>query len=232
MDHDGTDTDIGGIEKWLRLGEAVGLKREELLAQSRLLPGVRYAVDAYVNFCRTQPWIIAMASSLTELFAPSLMAKRIAAFEKHYPWVKEEGLRYFRGRLTQAPRDAEFALRLVVERCRSRELAGTGRGCFEIQMRIALGHAGCHALRVCFEPQKIKMTAIADTSKPRLADKARLKWDAVREKHLLLFPKACSCSTKPRMTCSRCATASARLQKLSKLSPRNMRPKPMRLPET
>jgi len=122
LDHDGTDADLGGIEKWLRLGEAVGLKRRELLAQERLLPGVRYAVDAYVTFCRSQPWIIAMASSLTELFAPALMSKRIAAFERHYPWVKEEGLRYFRGRLTQAPRDADFALRLVVERCQSREL--------------------------------------------------------------------------------------------------------------
>ena len=121
LDHDGTDADLGGIEKWLRLGEAVGLKRRELLAQERLLPGVRYAVDAYVAFCRTQPWIIAKASSLTELFAPALMSKRIAAFERHYPWVKEEGLRYFRGRLTQAPRDADFALRLVVERCQSRE---------------------------------------------------------------------------------------------------------------
>ena len=121
LDHDGTDADLGGIEKWLRLGEAVGLKRRELLAQERLLPGVRYAVDAYVTFCRTQLWIIAMASSLTELFAPALMSKRIAAFERHYPWVKEDGLRYFRGRLTQAPRDADFALRLVVERCQSRE---------------------------------------------------------------------------------------------------------------
>ena len=122
MDHDGTEDDIGGIEKWLRLGEAVGLTRGELLAQSHLLPGVRYAVDAYVNFCRTQPWLIAMASSLTELFAPVLMSRRIAAFVRHYPWVKEEGLRYFRGRLTQAPRDAEFALRLVVERCQNRDL--------------------------------------------------------------------------------------------------------------
>jgi pyrroloquinoline-quinone synthase len=121
-DHDGTDIDIGGIEKWLRLGEAVGLTREELLAQTRLLPGVRYAVDAYVTFCRTQPWLIAMASSLTELFAPALMAKRIAAFEQHYPWVKEEGLRYFRGRLTQAPRDTDFTLRLVLERCKDRRL--------------------------------------------------------------------------------------------------------------
>jgi pyrroloquinoline-quinone synthase len=77
-------------------------------------------VDAYVNFCRTKPWLEAMASSLTELFAPTLMATRIAAFEKHYPWVKPDGLRYFRGRLTQAPRDADFALRLVLERCVTR----------------------------------------------------------------------------------------------------------------
>ncbi len=121
LDHDGAQGDEGGIEKWLRLGEAVGLMREEMITQSKLLPGVRYAVDAYVNFCRTQPWIIAMASSLTELFAPTLMAKRITAFEKHYPWVKQDGLKYFRGRLTQAPRDTDFTLRLVIERSRTRE---------------------------------------------------------------------------------------------------------------
>jgi pyrroloquinoline-quinone synthase len=122
MEHDGTDVDIGGIEKWLRLGEAAGLMREELLAHTCLLPGVRYAVNAYVTFCRTQPWLIAMASSLTELFAPALMSKRIAAFEQHYPWVKAEGLRYFRGRLTQAPRDTDFTLRLVLDRCKDRGL--------------------------------------------------------------------------------------------------------------
>jgi len=121
LDHDGTPGDEGGIEKWLCLGEAVGLSREEMLAQRRLLPGVRYAVDAYVNFCRTRPWVEAIAATLTELFAPPLMAARIATFEKHYPWVKPDGLRYFRGRLTQAPRDADFALRLVLERCRARE---------------------------------------------------------------------------------------------------------------
>jgi pyrroloquinoline-quinone synthase len=120
LDHDGTQGDEGGIEKWLCLGEAVGLAREEMLAQSRLLPGVRYAVDAYVDFCRTKSWIEAMASSLTELFAPTLMARRIAAFEKHYPWVKPDGLRYFRGRLTQAPRDTGFTLQLVIDRCGAR----------------------------------------------------------------------------------------------------------------
>jgi pyrroloquinoline-quinone synthase len=120
LDHDGSQGDEGGIEKWLCLGEATGLSRDEMRAQTRLLPGVRYAVDAYVNFCRTRPWVEAMAASLTELFAPTLMAARIAAFEQHYPWVKPDGLRYFRGRLTQAPRDADFALRLVLERCHTR----------------------------------------------------------------------------------------------------------------
>jgi len=120
LDHDGARGDEGGIEKWLRLGEAVGLMRGEMLEQSRLLPGVKFAVDAYVTFCRTKPWLEAVASSLTELFAPTLMARRIAAFERHYPWVKASGLKYFRGRLTQAPRDSDFALRLVLERCRTR----------------------------------------------------------------------------------------------------------------
>jgi len=121
LDHDGGPGDEGGIEKWLRLGEAVGLHREELLTQSGLLPGVRYAVDAYVNFCRVKPWLEAVACSLTELFAPTLMARRLSAFERHYRWVKQDGLSYFRSRLTQAPQDADFALRLMLERCQTRE---------------------------------------------------------------------------------------------------------------
>jgi len=122
LDHDGTADEIGGIEKWLRLGEAAGLDEADLLAHTHLLPAVQYAVDAYVTFCRTQPWLIGMASSLTELFAPQLMSLRIAAFERFYPWIDESGLRYFRSRLTQAPRDTDFTLRLVVERCQTRDL--------------------------------------------------------------------------------------------------------------
>jgi pyrroloquinoline-quinone synthase len=122
LDHDGRQGGTGGIEKWLRLCESVGLAREEALSQARLLPGVRYAVDAYVHFCRNQHWVIAMASSLTELFAPTLMSERLAAFRRHYPWVKDTGLGYFRGRLSQAPRDADFALRLTLERCQCREM--------------------------------------------------------------------------------------------------------------
>jgi pyrroloquinoline-quinone synthase len=84
IDHDGTASGEGGIEAWLRLGEAVGLTREEVADGRHLVPGVRFAVDAYVTFARTKPWVEAVASSLTELFAPDLMAERLAAFERHY----------------------------------------------------------------------------------------------------------------------------------------------------
>jgi len=116
-DHDGTAPGTGGIEAWLRLGDACGLEQEKLLAGENVLPGVRFAVDAYVNFARTQPWPVAVASSLTELFAPDLMATRLAAFEKYYDWVKPWGFDYFRGRLTQARVDSAEGLKLTLTYC-------------------------------------------------------------------------------------------------------------------
>jgi pyrroloquinoline-quinone synthase len=121
IDHDGTAAGAGGIESWLRLGEALGVGRDELMSERRVLPAVRYAVDAYVHFARQKPWIEAVASSLTELFGPSAIRVRVAALEAHYPWIDPAGLEYFRDRLVQAPRDADYALRLVVERCLTRE---------------------------------------------------------------------------------------------------------------
>ena len=122
VDHDGTQDDEGGIGAWLRMGEACGLTRKALLAQSHVVPGVRYAVDAYVHFARSQPWPVAVASSLTELFAPDLMAKRLEAFQRFYKWIDPAGLEYFRRRLVQAPRDSGEALRLTLEHCATREL--------------------------------------------------------------------------------------------------------------
>jgi pyrroloquinoline-quinone synthase len=112
----------GGIEAWLRLGEACGLSRDELLDNRHLLPGVRFAVDAYVNFARTRPWPIAIASSLTELFAPDLITARLAAFEKFYRWIDPCGLDYFRRRVTQAQRDSNEALAITLEYCNTPEL--------------------------------------------------------------------------------------------------------------
>src|SRR5208282_5097382 len=93
-DHDGLTDDEGGIGAWLRLGQACGLSRDLLLSGRSVLPGVRFAVDAYVHFARSHPWPIAVASSLTELFAPDLMAQRLEAFRRHYRWVKPRGLDY------------------------------------------------------------------------------------------------------------------------------------------
>jgi pyrroloquinoline-quinone synthase len=112
----------GGTEAWLRLGGACGISCDELLDNRHLLPGVRFAVDAYVNFARNQPWPIAIASSLTELFAPDLMATRLAAFEKFYRWIDPRGLDYFRRRVTQARRDSDEALTITLEYCNTPEL--------------------------------------------------------------------------------------------------------------
>jgi pyrroloquinoline-quinone synthase len=120
LDHDGTPQEPGGTEAWLRLAEAVGLDRDDVVSERRVLPAVRFAVDAYVNFCRQRPWIEAVAASLTELFGPSAIRVRLAALEEHYPWIDPAGLEYFRNRLHQAPRDADYALDLVVRHCRTR----------------------------------------------------------------------------------------------------------------
>lgn len=124
-DHDGeaavTESPNGGLEAWLLLGEAAGIPRATMQDERRVLPGVRFACEAYLNFCRQRPWIEAVAASLTELFAPDLMAARLAAFERFYPWVEARGLRYFRNRLVQAPRDSGEALEYVTRRCVSVE---------------------------------------------------------------------------------------------------------------
>jgi pyrroloquinoline-quinone synthase len=122
VDHDGTAPGTGGIEMWIRLGIALGVPREEMEDERHVLPGVRFAAEAYVTFCRTRPWIDAVASSLTELFAPDLMRQRIAAFAEHYPWVDRAGLEYFRTRLDQAPRDSRHGLVLVQTYCTTVDL--------------------------------------------------------------------------------------------------------------
>lgn len=120
--HDGHDEAEGGLEAWLSLGEAAGLEREALLENRDLLPGVRFAVDAYVNFVRDKPWFEGVASSLTELSSKQIMSVRTVAFEKHYRWLDSEGLRYFRNRLSQAPKEAEHALAIVERHAETEEL--------------------------------------------------------------------------------------------------------------
>ena len=119
-DHDGDGVHLGGIEKWLRLVEATGLPREMAIAGHGILPATRFAVQAYVDFVATRSHLEAVASSLTELFSGKLIALRMDALRKHYPWLSG-GLDYFTARLTQAPEDSDFALDWVVKHAQTRE---------------------------------------------------------------------------------------------------------------
>lgn len=119
-DHDGKSGQEGGIERWLQLAEATGLRREIVIKGEGVLPGVRFAVDAYVHLVRERSFLEAVASSLTELFAGSLITLRLDALRRHYPWLAD-GLGYFETRLTQAPADADFALRWVQREARTPE---------------------------------------------------------------------------------------------------------------
>ncbi|MBV8054608.1 MAG: pyrroloquinoline-quinone synthase PqqC [Deltaproteobacteria bacterium] len=122
LDQDGSGGEAGGLEAWIRLGEACGISRTELTSLQMVLPAVRFAVDAYVNFARTHPWQEAACSSLTELFAPQAHNDRLATWPQHYKWIKPEGLEYFRSRLSQARRDVEYALEITLDYFITREL--------------------------------------------------------------------------------------------------------------
>jgi pyrroloquinoline-quinone synthase len=119
IDHDGAPGVEGGLALWLRLAESVGLDAYEVAGLGRVLPGVRFACDAYVSLVRDSSLVEAVASSLTECFAPDLMSRRIAAWEKHYPWVGRTALDYFRSRVPRANGDAGEALTFVVENAHS-----------------------------------------------------------------------------------------------------------------
>jgi len=121
IDHDGAAGGEGGIDRWLMLAEGVGLDRDYVRSLQGVLPATRFAVDAYVRFVRDHSLLEAVASSLTELFAPDLHKTRIAALLENYDFANERTLAYFRTRLTQAPRDVEFGLAYVLREARSRD---------------------------------------------------------------------------------------------------------------
>lgn len=120
-DHDGQREGEGGLELWLRLAEAVGLGRGPVERFEMVLPGARRACDAYVEFVTGHDLLESVASSLTELFAGFIMHTRIAAFEKHYDWVKPGGLDYFQSRTVQAPKDSRYGLAYVKEHATTAE---------------------------------------------------------------------------------------------------------------
>jgi pyrroloquinoline-quinone synthase len=120
-DHDGIDADSGGIERWLRLTDGLKLGRAYVISQEGALPATKFAVEAYVRFVYERPTLEAIASSLTELFAPAIHAERIAGMLEHYDFISDDLVAYFRKRLDQAPRDCRFALAYVQEHARTSE---------------------------------------------------------------------------------------------------------------
>lgn len=119
-DHDGKAEGEGGLAQWIRLAHGVGLNLDDVKSLKNVLPGVRFACDAYVQLVRERPLVEAVASSLTEFFSPDIMARRIVAWEQHYPWVEAETLAYFRGRVTRAKEDSYEAIDYVIANAKTR----------------------------------------------------------------------------------------------------------------
>jgi pyrroloquinoline-quinone synthase len=121
VDHDGDQPGTGGIARWLKLAEGVGLDRAYVESTQGILPGTRFAVDAYVAFVRERSVLEAVASSLTEMFSPTIIGERVSGMLRHYDFITQDTLAYFTPRLTQAPRDVDFALAYVTEHAQTRE---------------------------------------------------------------------------------------------------------------
>jgi len=173
-DHDGESAGTGGLELWLRLAEAVGLERSEVEGLRNVLPGVRRACDAYVEFVQAHDLLVSVASSLTELAAGDLMRARSEAWRRHYPWVEPEGLRYFEARTQQAPADAREGLAFV--------LAEADR--LEDQERcVAALERKCEILWSLLDAIE------AAHGRPRLTRHAKLRVDAADDRALVVLPE-------------------------------------------
>ena len=120
LDHDGYEDEPGGIERWLVLTDGLGLDREFVVSKRGALPATRFAVEAYVRFVAIEPLTVAVASSLTELFAPKIHRERISGMLENYDFIGDDVMAYFKRRLSQAPRDADFALDYIKTHARTR----------------------------------------------------------------------------------------------------------------
>jgi pyrroloquinoline-quinone synthase len=120
LDHDGHGNEAGGIERWLILTDGLGLSRDYVVSRRGALAATKFAVEAYVRFVVEQPLVVAVASSLTELFAPSIHRERISGMLENYDFIDDNVMAYFKRRLSQAPRDSDFALNFIKMHASSR----------------------------------------------------------------------------------------------------------------
>src|SRR5215472_17795860 len=151
LDHDGFGEDAGGIEAWIRLGEAVGFARAEIASLEHVVPGVRFAVDAYVNFARTRPWQETVCASLSELFAPKIHEQRLAGWPQHYPWIDPAGLAYFRDRLSAARRDVAHGLAFTLDHFDTRSLQD--RALEIVRFKLDILWSMLDAIQIAYPPE-------------------------------------------------------------------------------
>ena len=199
-DHDGVGEEQGGIDRWLILTDGLGLDRDYVISQEGALPATKFAVEAYVRFVREKPLVEAVASSLTELFAPSLHKRRIAGMLANYSFIDEKVVAYFRRRLDQAPKDAQFALDYVKRNARTVEEQRGALAALEVQDRCIVGAARRPASRLCRrrDPSRglqaglkamDEAKEIHAQSRPHLPRGVRLKRDEARGRWTLLAPE-------------------------------------------
>ncbi len=136
IDHDGEREGDGGIERWLRLTDGLGLPRDYVTSTRGVLPATRFAVEAYVHFVRERSLLEAIASSLTEMFSPTIISERVTGMLANYSFISKDTLSYFDKRLSQAPRDADFALDYVKRTATTRELQHAALGALSFKCNV------------------------------------------------------------------------------------------------
>ena len=180
MDHDGDNKSRGGIELWLDLAEAVGLDRKETAALKLLHPDAKKAIDSYTEFVAAHPLYDCVAASLTELFAPKIHQSRLDSWPKAYPWVKPEGFQYFKSRLTQAPPDAKWGLEFVKDHATTVDLQRRAREAVFYKCNLLWDLST--AIEEGFSAERREW-------KPKLARKAKYRFDEIGKAHMLLLPE-------------------------------------------
>lgn len=208
VDHDGDHEGDGGIERWLKLAEGVGFARDYVLSTQGILSATRFSVDAYVHFVSERSLLEAIASSLTEMFSPTIISERVAGMLKNYDFITKDTLAYFDKRLTQAPRDADFALDYVKRHATTPELQRAAMGALTFKCNVLWTQLD--ALYFSYvAPGLVPPDAwqpgeglVPDTAPapggagrliagdvPRLPRGVRMRFDQARDKHVLLAPE-------------------------------------------
>lgn len=209
VDHDGDAPGDGGIERWLKLAEGVGFARDYVESTQGILSATRFSVDAYVHFVKERSLLEAIASSLTEMFSPTIISERVAGMLKNYDFITKDTLAYFDKRLTQAPRDADFAIAYVKEHATTPALQRQAMDALTFKCNVlwtqldALYFAyvapgmippdawtpGTGLVAEATVPQAAGTGTISAHDVPRLPRGVRLRHDAVRNQHVLLAPE-------------------------------------------